>query len=547
MEGTSFSGRNWVCASFRKRYNASVEAGTQDEFRWFSMRGWWPRLLFAALLALVGFWAYRPAFNRVFAQDQILYLAELQGDTSLHSGLRLLDYAAARQYARGDQLSYRPLLFAWLAAESAAFGCDFRAWNQTGLAVHVLMAYLLFEILWRRQRSWVTCGFALLFALLATNFELVSWNHLNGYILGYGFLLIAFAAAMETWPGAGHHRPSIPVLAAYACAMSCAMLMHEVAVVAALGVVAIGLAAGWRKPAVDWRRLGVAWGVPLAAYAILYAFHAAQCDRLFWADRRPAVGGLFMSPTAAWICLFEQWGLGALLPDQCRISVLPLCRAEWAAPIMLGGVKTWGILALWAGAAGCLWRGFTRDHLKTNWPAALFSIGLVAAYAAMNMVGRSYAPYVTYYVYFPVLWGMVGFYYLVDFSKVARRNQICALAILLLLAALHGRQTHRISKQVEASHAALARYYGWLDRSVRPHLADPGFTFAVPSAPPELDPLWIVTKGYQDQGVLEKKSISEWLYGKRYDPTNPAAILAYPGAESPAPANGGWDWDLLFK
>lgn len=53
--------------------------------------------------------------------------------------------------------------------------------------------------------------------------------------------------------------------------------------------------------------------------------------------------------------------------------------------------------------------------------------------------------------------------------------------------------------------------------------------------------------GYQDQGVLERKSISEWRYVKRYDPSNPAPIQAYPGTESPAPANGGWDWDLLFK
>lgn len=92
---------------------------------------------------------------------------------------------------------YRPLLFAGLAVENAIFKRDFRAWNAANLAVHLFVAYLLFEVLWRLRRTGLACGVALWFALLASNFELVTWNHLGGYMLGYGLLLLALFAARE--------------------------------------------------------------------------------------------------------------------------------------------------------------------------------------------------------------------------------------------------------------------------------------------------------------------------------------------------------------
>ena len=82
------------------------------------LRGWRPRLAVALLLVLCGGWAYGPALNRMFAADQLMYFLHLDGETSLSSGLRLLDYTAVREYEKGDELLYRPLLMAWLAAEN---------------------------------------------------------------------------------------------------------------------------------------------------------------------------------------------------------------------------------------------------------------------------------------------------------------------------------------------------------------------------------------------------------------------------------------------
>src|SRR6185295_9222622 len=93
-------------------------------------------------------WAvYSPALNRVFASDQIHYLAELDGRTSLADGLRHYDYAATRRYWKGDDALFRPLLFTWLAVGNRLFSYHHLWWNIANLAIHVLVALVLFRLL----------------------------------------------------------------------------------------------------------------------------------------------------------------------------------------------------------------------------------------------------------------------------------------------------------------------------------------------------------------------------------------------------------------
>jgi len=72
-------------------------------------------LPFAALLIIFTVSAYLPSLDKVFTFDQMSYFLELNGETSLASGFRLFDYEANRQYGKGDEVLYRPLLFTyWL-------------------------------------------------------------------------------------------------------------------------------------------------------------------------------------------------------------------------------------------------------------------------------------------------------------------------------------------------------------------------------------------------------------------------------------------------
>ena len=493
--------------------------------------GWWPRLPFALLLVLCATWAYYPALDRVFVADQIGYFAELQGETSLASGLKFLDYGASRQYAKGDQLLYRPLMFAVLAVENAVFRRDFRAWNAANLVVHLFVAYLLFEVLWRLRRTELACGVALWFALLAANFELVTWNHLGGYMLGYGLLLLALFAARE----ASAENAGRRWFWMYGGAMAGAMLAHEIAVIAASGIAAHAL---WRR----WRRGGPAGGrwltaalAPVLIYAALYAFHVSQCERLFWVNPHEGGSVSAMGRLAAVPALLSSWGGHILFPREGQLAFSALRRSLWTSAA--GGLSGAGLfaVALWAGAAVSLWRGFTRRHLKAAWPFGATAALLVVAYAGLNLTGRpAYAMQVPYYDYFSALFGAVALYGLIDFSRVGKAGRTAALAFLLLLAAGNGRQVRRTSERIQAMNDSLARYLEWVEQTVRPKLSDPDFSFAVRGVPSALDLTGPLVFGYPDQGMTVTVPLLHFLYGKYYDSAAPAEIFDFPRPEADA-------------
>src|SRR4051794_37007976 len=133
------------------------------------------------LLMLAAFAVYYPALNRVFTADQVWYFAELHGSTSLLDGLRLVDYAAARQYWKGDESLFRPLLFVWLAVENTVLSYHHVWWNIANLFVHSLVGFFLFRLLLAIQRTWWAFPATLLFVVLKPPLELVVWNHLGGY------------------------------------------------------------------------------------------------------------------------------------------------------------------------------------------------------------------------------------------------------------------------------------------------------------------------------------------------------------------------------
>ena len=494
--------------------------------------GWRARLPFALLLVLGVAWTYYPALDRVFVADQIGYFAELQGKTSLASGFGLLDYVVHRQYARGDQLLYRPLLFTGLAVENAVFRRDFRAWNAANLVVHLLVAYLLFEVLWRLRRTGLACGVAMWFALLAANFELVTWNHLGGYMLGYGLLLLALFAARE----ADAEHAGRQWLWIYGVAMAGAMLEHEIAVVAGFGVAALALWRRWRKCGRGDRRWLAVALAPVLIYAALYAHHVAQCDRFFWVN--PHEGGAVTAAgrLAALPALLLGWARHILLPRTGQLAFSALRRSLWmpATGELTGEVLA--ALALWAGAGISLWRGFCRQHLKAAWPFGAAMALLILAYAGLNLTGRpAYAMQVPYYDYFPALFGAVGLYALIDFSRVGRVGQTAALAFLLLLAAGNGVLVRRTGERLQEMNRPLARYLEWVERTVRPKLSDPDFSFAVRNVPSALDLTGPLVFGYPDQGMVVTIPLLHFLYGKSYDSATPAETFDFPRPEAESP------------
>lgn len=497
------------------------------KWNWICRGWWWPRIPFAILLVTCGAWAYRPALSRVFAGDQFGYFAELQGETSLKSGFRLLDYSVQRQYWKGDQMCYRPLLFAGLAMENALFQRDFRLWNAANLGLHLAVGYLLFEMLWQMRRSLLACGFALWFALLLANFELVTWNHLGGYMLGYGLLLLSLYARgkMEE----EEHR--VRWFWVYAIAMICAMLEHEIAVVACACIAAHGLWSRQRRQrAWGWRWIA-SLGAPFLIYSVLYAFHVFSCDRLLWVNS--SGGGIRADCLADWPFLLLRWAQHIILPRYDQLASAVGGRSLWLS--WPGGMTAEGIaaVALWAGLFIGLRRGLSWHRQTSIWPLGNFMLVLIAAYAGLNLMGRpGYVLFVPYYDYFPALFGVVWLYSRIDVSRVGRRGMMGAFACIVMLALVNGWQVRQVSGQIQEMNRSWAHYLGWVEKTVRSKLSSPEYSFAMRGTPEELVSDGELMVGYPDQNQVVKRHVLHVLYGESYDPYAPSERLVYPGVEA---------------
>lgn len=480
-----------------------------------------PRLALAVLLLLV-VWAYFPARTRYFASDQLIYLAELNGDRSWAAGVRLLDYAAERRYNKGDEISYRPLLFAWMAARNSLFARDVRAWNAAALAAHLFAAWMLFETLWRLRRSAFAHAFALWFALLAANLELVTWNHLDAYMLGFGLMLIAFMAARAAVRGGSRFAWTL-----YALSMLAAMYIHEIAVVAALLACPFAGLSLRGRTAREKMRAGMALLAPLVFYAALYAGHAVRCERLLWTGNvgaAPALGSLPLRMLLA----AGLWTARILVPAAVDYTPRLLDRTLWqtpGGPAALAGIALQ--VGLWAGIAWALRRAASRSRLRAERLFVAWIGVLLAAYAALLGLGRDYILTVPYYPYFFALFGVVGLYAALDFGRPDRRARTLALALLLILGALNGWKVRQTSLEIEQIHVPVTRYFDSIERMVRGRLDDdPGFTFGIRNAAVDCDVPVRVSIGYPDRNHRKSIPLTQVVYGPRCTPFLPDAWVA---------------------
>ncbi|MCK4790673.1 MAG: hypothetical protein KAV87_43460 [Desulfobacteraceae bacterium] len=87
---------------------------------------------------------------------------------------------------------FRPLVYFLLGCEQYFFGHEFIYWQAVGILLHMLVLWWLLNILWRIHPGILAAITCLFFSVLLANAELVTWQHVHGYLLCILFMLIAF-------------------------------------------------------------------------------------------------------------------------------------------------------------------------------------------------------------------------------------------------------------------------------------------------------------------------------------------------------------------
>jgi hypothetical protein len=451
------------------------------------------RGLFLAVLVALCVTIYRPALSRFFAADHLWYFVEVK-DESLIGGLRHYDYAHSRRFMKGDDALFRPFSFGWLAFLNASLGRNPVKWNVAHLCLHLLAVYCLYELL-RRSCSWpfpeLVAGF---FAVAVVHIELVTWNHLGGYIWGFAMLMLALLAARDVV--AELPKVSRSSLLKYGAAITCAMGFHEIGVVAAMLVPVFFWWYGRQAREVEAstvRAMVISAVAPVALYAGVYLLRAP--GRLFW-----AAGG----PTSIWeaFSLLYFWTERTLFPWAFPFRLAAFDRFWIETDNEMSRVAFAAVLiALATILPRTIWEARSRARLSKEAPFVMLIAVLMCAYAGMVALGRAYASGVTYYAYFFLLSLLLLFCFSFDLDALKGLWRSSVIAVLIFLIVASAISTYSVSLRLRDINAPLVRYHDQFNRWVEAHSTEPDFSFSVQYAPSNLDPVKEVLRGYPDAPV----------------------------------------------
>jgi hypothetical protein len=490
-----------------------------------------PPLWVAALvLTAVAWLVYRPALNRVFLMDQVWYFAELGGNTSLADGLRHYDYAASRQYWKGDDALFRPLLFGWLAVNNSLFSYHHVAWNVANLALHVLVALALFRLLVTIRRSTAALPVAVLFTVLTPPLELVIWNHLGGYLLACLFLTLGLAAFVRLSNANG--PPGSRAFVAFAASFGIAVFCHEAMVPIAFVAAILGAWAVRRRGArISAGRL-LALFSPVLVFMTAYLFHASRVARLTYVDR-PDTKSLFESGNllsvlprslevlAGW---YHEMVLPTVMTFEPRVFERMIKRTEgsWSSPLQILNVVV--VVAL----VGVIARGISSANLRRHAALLVLLPVAVLAYAGVICLGRPQREVldITYYLYpFGLLLVTFG-YALVDIERLRGVTRLAAAAALSAFILLHGTLTLAVTRHSGRVNYDASSFLRRVSAFVDQHKAEPDFTFTVALHPRSMDPEIPLKQGYPDDpaGTVRTKYLTQILFAKYYRDEHPKHV-----------------------
>ncbi len=152
------------------------------------LRGWF----FFVGIAGLNLFIYFPSFSHVARSDQLIYLANTAGiEDWISLAVKTYSYDRVPHIFEGfDAVLFRPFFFFFLGTEKYFFGHNFRAWQITGFILHLCVVWNLLRLLWKMRPGIFAALVTAFFSVLLVGSEMVSWHHVNGYLIFLSCILI---------------------------------------------------------------------------------------------------------------------------------------------------------------------------------------------------------------------------------------------------------------------------------------------------------------------------------------------------------------------
>jgi hypothetical protein len=472
-------------------------------------------------LLLVAWLVYHPALNRVFTADQVWYFAELHGQTSLLEGLRLVDYSAARQYWKGDESLFRPLLFLWLAVENALFSYHHVWWNIANLFLHSLVAFFLLRVLVAIRRTWWAVAAAVLFVVLKPPVELVVWNHLGGYLLACLFLAIGLRAFVQG---------AVPT---FAWSFTVAGLFYETMV--PISLVAAALMMGRKRIRGEHIRRGeiILLLCPALVFFGLYLIHLQYVSRFLYVDNPDAATISVLARAAVNLANAGRaavaWTMEFAFPSW--LSIVPAVFDRFQAIFRPDLKSLEGTLniALVATAFIVAAASVSRAHVQKHAGLLLLLAGSLLLYGFVICLGRPLSLVLSsgYYPYFPCVLLTIFAFAAIDFDRLTGWKAGLGGLVLAAAVALQAAGAYAVARETGRLNNNPSRLLVRVSRFVDAHKGEADFTFTIRAHLQNLDPRIALRRGYPDDSSapVEARHLTEIVFSRYYDDAAPKYVF----------------------
>ncbi len=518
-------------------------------------------------ILLLNLSVYFPAFFQMARADQLVYLTEVADQYEFGELFQnTYSYNRTRHYNQGDELGFRPILFALLAFQKSYFGYNFVLWQLVGFVLHALLLAQLLRLL--NFIRWDFLGALLVanFSVLTIASEMVSWHHIHAYIL---FLVLVLEALLQV---ARFFHPPTPETTALAVGLhdpvrdekrlglaliwlTLACYIQEFGVITCVVLGIFTLYWGKKNKSPTAWRDALIFVVPVASYVIISL--ADYCLRNIVPRTLGAIDLKFMLMNLP-VIMFTYLR-GALLP--CWTTIYPEERASidpfsltvtWQSIQWDNWLHQLNLLLVVLFALGLLsvivnffWRRFrpvVQTDVASNHDSRFWSIfswlclALAGLYMALVMMGRLTTQEMDYIYLSLYQFYMVGAFLVVAiYAELAahhprlfsgrsflRWGVILFLVVSILVNAVQTYTQNRLRMKLESGALAMVKT---LERFVQEHRRETDFSFWMVGA--EHDLITGMFEGHSWDGNLWVGSVSNFLFRPYVRTENAKYYLVY--------------------
>jgi hypothetical protein len=159
-------------------------------------------------------------------------------------------------------------------------------------------------------------------------------------------------------------------------------------------------------------------------------------------------------------------------------------------------------------------------------PLLLLVGGAVLIHAGLICLTRSMTDAVGIFSHRLYLFALLlapALYAAADATRLTRRVTHVAAGVLAGFVIVHAIGTWEVARQIGRDNARASSYVSEIADFVDAHRAEPGFTFALPSHPPDVDPAFDLLEGYPDDpaATLREVPVTDILFARYYDAVHP--------------------------